>query len=155
MQITCISCKSIFLLDSSHVKATGTLVRCSKCECIFKVYPPPAINDEPVGKVTNINLSLLDRLFEVDQTNMVKSIFVQTSEGISVHSIDETDSIMDFEEEEDDQYPEIENIDLAEFTGHTENEDLIEWDIPPNKDNPTDGERIFYNGKQDIDINEV
>ena len=65
-----------------------------------------------------------------------------------------TASIEDFEEEEDDQYPKIENIDLAEFIDHTENEDLIEWDIPPNKDNPTDGERIFYNGKLDKNINE-
>lgn len=154
MQIPCISCKSIFLLDSSHVKATGTLVRCSKCEFIFRVYPP-AINDEPVVKVTNINLSLLDRLFEVEQTNTVNSILVQTSEGINIHSIDETASIEDFEEEEDDRYPEIENIYLAEFPDHTEYEDLIEWDYPPNKDNPTDGERIFYNGKRDIDIHEV
>ena len=154
MQIPCISCQSRFRLNRRLVKATGSLVRCSKCENIFMVYPP-AINDEPDVKVTNINLSLLDRLFEVEQTNLVKSIFVQTSEGINIHSIDETASIDDFEEEEDDQNPEIENIDLAEFLNHTEYEDMIEWDVPPNKDNLTAGERIFYLGKQDIDISDV
>ena len=101
MQIPCVACQSIFFLDNSHVEASGTLVRCSKCKHIFRVYPP-ASNDIPDVKVTNINLSLLDKLFEVEQTNMVKSIFFQTSEGINIHSIDEAASIEEFEEEEDD-----------------------------------------------------
>ena len=154
MQISCKSCQSRFQLNSRLVKATGSLVRCSKCEYIFMVYPP-AINDDPVVKVTNINLSLLDRLFEIEQTNMVKSILVQTSEGIKLHSIDEKASIVDFEEEEDDQDPEIEKIDPAYLPDLSEYENMIEWDDPPQKDNLTDGERIFYNGKQDIDVNEI
>jgi predicted Zn finger-like uncharacterized protein len=37
--ITCKSCHSMFRLDSSLVKPTGTKVRCSKCQEVFTVYP--------------------------------------------------------------------------------------------------------------------
>ncbi|MBW2442007.1 MAG: zinc-ribbon domain-containing protein, partial [Deltaproteobacteria bacterium] len=40
MQIACQSCRFNFKLDSNAVKTTGTLVRCSKCHTVFRVYPP-------------------------------------------------------------------------------------------------------------------
>ncbi len=42
MIIPCESCQSTFELDSGLMKATGLLVRCSKCRSVFKVYPPDA-----------------------------------------------------------------------------------------------------------------
>ncbi len=45
MIITCENCQSKFRLDDDRVKATGSKVRCSKCEHIFKVFPAPV---EPV-----------------------------------------------------------------------------------------------------------
>ena len=40
MRVVCQSCHFKFKLDSSAVKATGTLVKCSKCLTLFRVYPP-------------------------------------------------------------------------------------------------------------------
>ena len=40
MIIPCKSCQSTFRLDSKLVKSTGSMVRCSKCQDVFKVYPP-------------------------------------------------------------------------------------------------------------------
>lgn len=40
MKIHCDACHTIFRLDNKHVKPEGLLVRCSKCQFIFRVYPP-------------------------------------------------------------------------------------------------------------------
>ena len=39
MRVVCQSCHFKFKLDSSAVKATGTLVKCSKCHTLFRIYP--------------------------------------------------------------------------------------------------------------------
>ena len=53
MKIPCVSCQSLFRLDSSLVKSTGSLVRCTKCKYIFMVYPPTP-NEEPIVKDTTL-----------------------------------------------------------------------------------------------------
>ena len=40
MIIPCKSCQSTFRLNSKLIKPTGSMVRCSKCREVFKVYPP-------------------------------------------------------------------------------------------------------------------
>lgn len=44
MLILCESCPSEFEIDSKLVKPKGTLVRCSKCRSVFKVYPSDFVN---------------------------------------------------------------------------------------------------------------
>ena len=153
MQIPCVSCQSRFRLDSRLVKATGSLVRCTKCGYIFLVCPS-SIEDEPVVQDTNIAQSVLFDLFNVEQTAKDKGLLPDASKIFNSHEFDEIASIKDFEEEEDDQDPEIEDIDLDELPDLSEYEDMIEWDEPPDSEIPTDGERKFYNGTQDLDIDE-
>ncbi len=56
MKIPCKSCQSIFLLDSSLVEPTGTKVRCSKCQEVFRVYPPEPIDARKHPRVKTSNL---------------------------------------------------------------------------------------------------
>lgn len=123
MQIPCISCQSRFRLDSSLVKATGSLVRCSKCKYIFRVYPPA--NDEPTTKETKMDQSAPDGLFEVERANMANGSPVKISEELKRYQIDEIASIDAFEEEQED--PEIEDIDPAELTELSEYEEMTEF----------------------------
>ena len=101
MQIPCISCQSLFHLDSNLVQSTGSLVRCSKCEYIFIVYPP-AFDNKPVVKGTDIEQSILYDLFKVEHTAKDKRVIPESSKISHSHSVDEILSIKDFEEEEDD-----------------------------------------------------
>ena len=56
MLVPCESCQSIFLLNRSLVKSTGTRVRCSKCYATFKVYPPEPIDRRKYPRVRTNNL---------------------------------------------------------------------------------------------------
>ena len=113
MQIPCISCQSRFRLDNNLVKATGSLVRCSKCKSIFRVYPPTP-DDGSMVKHTKIDQPILDNSVKVRQEIRYPSILNQNSKEINKHRIDDIASIGAFEEEEED--PEIEDIDLTELT---------------------------------------
>ena len=153
MQIPCISCQSRFRLDSCLVKKTGSLVRCSKCGYIFMVYPPASAN-VPIVKDTKIDQSILVELLEVEKIKRYQGILNQTYDEIKNQQFDEFASIKEFEEEEDDRDPDIEDIDLNELPDLAEYEDMTESDEPPDSENLTDGEKKFYNGTQDLDIKE-
>lgn len=153
MQILCISCQSRFRLDRDLVEATGSLVRCSKCGYIFMVYPP-ATAAEPVLKETNIDQSILFDLFKVEQTAKDRGIITDTCKIFNINKVDEIASFRDFEEEEEDQDPEIEDNDLAELPDLSEYEEMIDWDNSPDEDDLTEHEKQFYNSTQDLDINE-
>lgn len=56
MLIPCESCHSKFKLDSNLVKATGTLVRCSKCRSVFRVFPPDIVKRRKHSRVKTQNL---------------------------------------------------------------------------------------------------
>ena len=56
MEITCISCQSLFHLNSCLVKATGSLVRCSKCQHVFRVFPPDLANRRKHKRIETNNL---------------------------------------------------------------------------------------------------
>lgn len=47
MIITCNNCNSRFNIDEKLIKPQGSKVKCSKCQTIFTVYPPPA-EEEPI-----------------------------------------------------------------------------------------------------------
>jgi len=46
MIITCGSCLTKFRLDGSKISTKGGKVRCSRCQHIFLVLPPPVIREE-------------------------------------------------------------------------------------------------------------
>lgn len=56
MKVPCESCHSKFKLDSNRVKQTGTLVRCSNCRSVFRVYPPNIIKRRKHSRVKTQNL---------------------------------------------------------------------------------------------------
>ena len=150
MQIPCISCQSRFRLDSSLVKATGSLVRCSKCKYIFRVYPP-ALDDEPIIKDTKMDQPTPDDLFEVEPASMTNGPFVKASEELNRYRIDEIASIDAIEEQEED--PEIEDIDPAELTELPEYEQMTDWGEHPDPEDLSKREMQFYNSAQDLVIN--
>ena len=132
MQIPCISCQSRFRLDSRLIKATGSLVRCSKCKYIFRVYPPD-LNDEPIVKDNKIDQSILGGHFEVEPAKIENGPVVKTSGEMNGYRIDEIASIEAFEEEEED--PEVEDIEHADLSDLSEYDDMIDWgDFPKSTD---------------------
>lgn len=56
MKVPCESCHSKFKLNSNRVKQTGTLVRCSKCRSVFRVYPPDVVKRRKHPRVKTQNL---------------------------------------------------------------------------------------------------
>ncbi len=131
MQIPCISCQSRFRLDGNFVKATGSLVRCSKCNYIFRVFPPNA-DEEPVLEDPNIDQSILDDLLRIEQTNDAKSILEQTSGDFKNFRMDEIASIHGFDEV-DDSISEMEDDEYAELPDISEYEDMVDWSDSPDE----------------------
>jgi predicted Zn finger-like uncharacterized protein len=56
MKISCESCQSTFYLDSRLLESTGTRLKCSKCQEIFKVYPAESIDQRKNPRVKTNNL---------------------------------------------------------------------------------------------------
>ena len=56
MIIPCGSFRTKFQLDSNLVKPSGSLVRCSKCREVFRVYPPSMVNRRKHSRVNTQNL---------------------------------------------------------------------------------------------------
>ena len=56
MEIICELCHSVFRLDRSLVKPTGTRVKCSKCQEVFRVYSTKPIEQRKDPRVKTNNL---------------------------------------------------------------------------------------------------
>ena len=56
MIIPCKSCQSTFRLNSNLVKPTGSKVRCSKCQRVFKIYPPKCLDRRKHKRLKTRNL---------------------------------------------------------------------------------------------------
>ena len=56
MMIHCKSCHSLFRLDSTVIKPTGSKVKCSNCGEIFKVFKPHAVEKRKDRRVKTQNL---------------------------------------------------------------------------------------------------
>jgi predicted Zn finger-like uncharacterized protein len=152
MKIPCVSCQSLFRLDSSLVKSTGSLVRCSKCKYIFMVYPP-TLNEEPIVKDTNIDQSILFDLFNLERKSRANGILDKTSEKFKSRGVEEIASIENFDQEEPD--PENENGEYADLPDLSEYEALIDCGEFPDEADLTEHEKQFLNSTQDLDINEA
>jgi predicted Zn finger-like uncharacterized protein len=70
MIIPCESCQSTFELDSALMKASGLLVRCSKCRSVFRVYPPDAADRRIYPRTKTRNLI---SHISIDQTGKLVS----------------------------------------------------------------------------------
>ena len=70
MKIPCESCQSTFQLDSSLVKPTGSMVRCSKCGEVFRAYPPDWVDRR---KYVRIKTETLISHSSIDETGKLVS----------------------------------------------------------------------------------
>ena len=128
MMIPCVSCNSMFRLDRIHIKTNGSKVRCSKCHDIFMVYPPENYTgsnskDDVAIVIPNVQKSLLDDLFHVQNNSNDIAAANGTIKESDNYLIDGIESIDDFEEVEEDEDIECANLpDLSEF------EAMIDWD---------------------------
>jgi len=56
MKIGCDTCHATFQFDSNLIKSDGSLVKCSKCQAIFRVYPPNAADRRKFPRTKTRNL---------------------------------------------------------------------------------------------------
>lgn len=56
MEIYCKSCQSIFRLDTRLIKPNGSMVRCSKCQTVFRVYPADMPDRRKFPRIKTRNL---------------------------------------------------------------------------------------------------
>ncbi len=131
MKIPCILCQSIFQLDNSVVKPTGTLVKCSKCDFIFIVHPPD-YDKQPVTQDTNIDQSILFDLFNMQHVSKTKVPIDEISEESDDYEVESLMSIEDFDEEVTDVEDEEtdsnnENFKCADLPDLSEYENMINW----------------------------
>ena len=124
MKIPCIACQSIFQLDNSVVKPTGTLVKCSKCEFIFIVHPPD-FDGQPITQNTNIDQSILFDLFNMQHVRKTKVAIDEISDELDDYEVESLMSIEDLAEEEADA--EDEEVKYADLPDLSEYENMINW----------------------------
>ena len=84
MQIPCESCCTVFELNDSLIKDTGSMVRCSKCQKAFRVYPPKSVDPRKSPRVKTRNLI---SYFSFDKTGKLISDGLGVSLGISEDGI--------------------------------------------------------------------
>ena len=56
MKIQCNACRSSFQLDSKRIKPDGSLVRCSKCQSVFRAYPSNPVDRRQFPRTKTRNL---------------------------------------------------------------------------------------------------
>ena len=131
MMVPCVSCQSMFRLDDTYIKETGTKVRCSNCHDVFMVFPPEK-GTEPRPKnghsnadvavvIPKVRHSLLDDLFQVQTQPNAMATSARKREGSDNYPIDDIQPIEDFEEVEED-----EPIEHAELPDLFEIEEIVD-----------------------------
>lgn len=56
MKVPCEACQAVFRFDSKLIKSTGSMVRCSKCRTVFRVYPPDMADRRKFARTKTRNL---------------------------------------------------------------------------------------------------
>jgi len=56
MEIECGTCQSIFRLDGKLIQSRGSLVRCSNCQVVFRVYPSDLMDRRKFPRTKTRNL---------------------------------------------------------------------------------------------------
>jgi predicted Zn finger-like uncharacterized protein len=127
MIVTCQECEASFNVDDSLVKASGSKVKCSKCENVFVVYPPTLSDvsglEEPLDgfdedfeglqsfaedetDVDDLDLPELDSIFGEDDDAGLEEIAAEASDELDIGD----DAIADLEESTQTDLPDLEDI---------------------------------------------
>ena len=132
MKIHCISCNSVFRFDSRIINPIGSLVRCSKCQFIFIVYPQE-FGEQPKTKNTNIDQSILDDLFNMEHASRAELPFDEITKEWNNLFAKGGLTIKDFNEEvAEESGSDTVGTDSADLPDLSEYENMIDWE--DNKD---------------------
>ena len=127
MKIPCVSCNSMFQLNSKVIKPTGLLVRCSKCSFIFIVHPQ-AFNEQPIGEDTKIDQSILFDLFSIEHPSRTELPLDDISEEWNSLLDKGVLSIEDFDEEAvEESDSSIADTECEDLPDLSEYENMIDW----------------------------
>ena len=109
------------------------MVRCFMCGYIFMVYPPDN-SGLPVTEDTNIDQSILDDLFEMQNDPGAKISFFEFSEEGHSAMDDNSRSVGDFEDQDSGSAPD--ETKYADLPDLSELEKMIDWDDIKDIDDP-------------------
>ena len=126
----------MFRLDNSLINPTGSLVRCSKCRFIFIVHPQE-FNEQPKTQDTNIDQSILDDLFGMEQSTRTQLPLDEISEEWNYLFEQGVLTIKDFDEEvseaSDSNAVDNECTDLPDLSKY---ENMIDWESNEDPEEP-------------------
>ncbi len=116
MIVKCSNCKTLFTLDDTLVKTTGSKVRCSVCKNIFVIYPEGLGKDEKKQEEKKVP----------NNTKKEKKVSTRDIKINYLDSEDENDEIEDTQniEEDIEQTDEDENIEDEEIENDIEDEEI-------------------------------
>jgi hypothetical protein len=126
----------MFQLDNSFISPTGSLVRCSKCRFIFIVHPQD-FSGKPKTQDTNVDQSILDDLFGMEQAARTQLPLDEISEEWNNLFEQGVLTIKDFDEEvaeeSDSSAVDSESKDLPDLS---EYENMIDWESNEDSEEP-------------------
>ena len=127
MKIPCISCNSIFRLESSFINPTGSLVRCPKCRFIF-IVKPQELDEQPKTQDTKIDQSILSDLFKMEHAAKDELPFDVITEEWNSFFAQGVLTINDFDEEVSKKLDQnTVNADCTALPDLTDYENMIDW----------------------------
>jgi pilus assembly protein FimV len=163
MIITCRNCNTSFNLSDELVKDTGSQVKCSKCNYIFKVFPPH------IQKESDLHQNDDDLGFEEDQQKVEEKSFLPTPNGEGDWDLSEIEKILQEENgklfggdtlesaEHQKEYADFEFDDLDDLFGKEDIDDQKKEKDPTFSDKGSDSENIHSDKSaiEDIDLSEL
>ncbi len=108
MIIKCDKCSTKFRLDDSRITGNGVKVRCTKCQNVFIVTPPPAAEEVQLEEVFGVGAAASARNDEMKKGAAAK--------GAPKKEEDRRNLAFDFEEENDEKRPEETKPDFGSFS---------------------------------------
>ena len=127
MKVTCVSCASIFYLNTNHVGSIGSLVKCSRCHFIFMVHRP-SFAEEPIMEDTNIDQSILSDIYGTRIEFKAEFAFDEISEEWNSFFAQGVLSIGDFDGATvEDPYSNVDNLENTGLPDLSEYENMIDW----------------------------
>jgi predicted Zn finger-like uncharacterized protein len=125
LKIHCIACQTALELEADQISVNGSMVRCLMCCYIFMIFPPDCYG-KPVTQDTNIDQSILDDLFEMQNGPKAQlSVGKLSEEGTSAM----VDLIMSGEDFGDDNSSSVpDESEYADLPDLSELEKMIDWD---------------------------
>ena len=141
MKIRCVACQTALELEADQIDVNGSMVRCLMCSYIFMIFPPDCYG-KPVTQDTNIDQSILDDLYKMQNNPKAHLSMGKLSEEGTSAMVDQNMSGKNFKDKTSNAAPD--ETDYADLPDLSELEKMIDWDDtndldePPAKSNQND-----------------